>query len=214
MLKVATSPPCTSGPQTRGNSCGLVVTAVGDNYLFSALGGAGRRLSASCLTIYVWIGSASAVRVDQPRARTSNRYFIYQCNDYDASLDLDAGEMYCAVKRLTNTLVAYPFRRVLWRWLARQKLFPIQGAVLARGQSAVLLCGERGSGRSTAALECIEAGWDLVADTQRGVGRLGTHSLFTACSAASSSIPSTPKISQTGANIVDPATDPAWRAAR
>ena len=135
------------------------------------------------LTIDIWdVGNASAEPSERPRARTSNRYFFYQCDDYDASLDLETGEMYCVVKRLTNKLVAYPFRRVLWRWLARQELFPVQSAVIARGKNAVLLCGERGSGRSTAVLECLEAGWDFIADSQCGVSRLGDkftlYSLF------------------------------------
>ena len=148
------------------------------------------------LTIYVWdIGSASAVRGSASR-RTSNRYFIYQCNDYDASLDLETGEMYCVVKRLTNTLVAYPFRRVLWRWLARQELFPYQGAV-SRGAKARSCCV------ASAAQGDPQPHWSA----SKPVGiwlrtpnavlvDLGTNSPFTACSAASSSSPSTPQISQ------------------
>jgi hypothetical protein len=112
-----------------------------------------------------------------PFARASNRYFYYRCDDYKGSLDLKSGQMLICVQRRTNTFFAHPFRRMLWRWYAGQEVFPLQGALVAHKGSAIFVCGERGSGRSSAVVECVQAGWDFLADSQAGVSRSGD--LFT-----------------------------------
>lgn len=124
------------------------------------------------LTIDVWTaGPESDPPATRAHGRESPRYFIFHCPEYDGSLDMQMGHMAIRAYRTSNAFLAHPFRRMLWRWFGAQEIFPLQGALLARGDKAVLLVGERGSGRSSAVLECLDHDWKFLADCQSGLSR-------------------------------------------
>lgn len=74
--------------------------------------------------------------------------------------------------------IAYDRRRDGWQWtvtrplltltlmelLKRHSLFPVHAAAACRGGAAVLFAAESGSGKSTAALTLLLAGWQLLGD--------------------------------------------------
>jgi hypothetical protein len=55
------------------------------------------------------------------------------------------------------------FSGLAW-WLERRNVVLVHGAMIARGPDAVLILGDTGSGKSTAALAALTAGWELCSD--------------------------------------------------
>jgi hypothetical protein len=128
------------------------------------------------LTIDLW-EATETVEPPPPRpfGRENTRYFSYHCDDYDGSMDLEMGQLLVRIRRRSNAFLAHPFRRMMWRWFRGQEIFPLQGAMVAHNDRGLLLLGERGSGRSSAVMECIEADWQFLADSQAGLSRSGNH---------------------------------------
>lgn len=59
---------------------------------------------------------------------------------------------------------ASPLRTMLFWWLVSEGLVPVHGAVVSDGESAVLLVGPAGSGKSRVVAAAVDAGMDIVAD--------------------------------------------------
>lgn len=57
-----------------------------------------------------------------------------------------------------------PLRPLLTHWLARRGQFLVHAAAVGNSHGGVLILGRGGSGKSTTALVCLEAGLDYVAD--------------------------------------------------
>jgi hypothetical protein len=55
------------------------------------------------------------------------------------------------------------FSGLAW-WLERRNVVLVHGAMIARGPDAILVLGDTGSGKSTAALAAFAAGWELCSD--------------------------------------------------
>lgn len=57
-----------------------------------------------------------------------------------------------------------PFRTIFSWWFARQESVVVHGASVGTIEDGVLLCGKGGSGKSTTALSCVEAGFLYAGD--------------------------------------------------
>lgn len=55
------------------------------------------------------------------------------------------------------------FSGLAW-WLERRNIVLVHGAMIARGPDAALVLGDTGSGKSTAAVAALSAGWELCSD--------------------------------------------------
>jgi hypothetical protein len=92
-------------------------------------------------------------------------------------VDYVGGGARCAPAR-GDGAIAYDRRREGWQWAAtrplltltlmellkRRSLFPVHAAAASREGAAVLFAAESGSGKSTAALALLLAGWRLLGD--------------------------------------------------
>jgi len=59
---------------------------------------------------------------------------------------------------------AAPLRTILGWWMEQENRILIHGGAIAAERGAVLLAGPGGSGKSTTALLCLQAGWKYLAD--------------------------------------------------
>ena len=62
-----------------------------------------------------------------------------------------------------------PLQPLLFAWYADRDVLPVHAALVARGGRGVLLGGAGGSGKTTAALACLDAGWAFLGDDYVGL---------------------------------------------
>ena len=104
----------------------------------------------------------------------SERYrFGYQYGEFSVSLfDAGSGNALFWVEdagRLPFWTTAAPLRGMLSWWLAHNGMQLVHGAVVGTDAGAVLLPGRGGSGKSSTALACLDAGLAYVGDDYVGV---------------------------------------------
>jgi hypothetical protein len=78
---------------------------------------------------------------------------------------------------------ARPLRILLALWASDRGVHAVHGAFVARDNRGVLLAGDSGSGKSTAAVSCLDAGFTYLGDDWIGIGRAHdgapvAHSLY------------------------------------
>jgi hypothetical protein len=133
------------------------------------------------LTVRIWDTSSTGVDLPEskllprpgdppvlPTYRSSSFCFSYQRVESALSfLDIaSASALYCAsgVGRLAPWEKASPLRLVLNWWLQTEALQLVHSAAVGRPGGGVLLTGRSGSGKSTTALLCLQAGLRYAGD--------------------------------------------------
>jgi hypothetical protein len=135
------------------------------------------------LTVCVWDGASTGTQLPPPPWTTGNPYTprgdIYGLNDdrFRAAYHIGAGVLnlldverrtaiYCThdARRLPSYEIGAPLRTILHWWMRRFDWQYIHGAVVGRGGAGVLLAGKGGTGKSTTALACLDAGMLYVGD--------------------------------------------------
>lgn len=82
---------------------------------------------------------------------------------------------------------AAPLRPILHWWLSRYGIHLVHGAVVGGPEGGLLLAGKGGSGKSTTALACLEAGWQYLGDDYVAVRTAGEPLAFSLYSSAKAS---------------------------
>ena len=90
----------------------------------------------------------------------------------------------CADRPLPYYEAGSPLRTMLHWWFRQQGMQFVHAAAVGMADRAVLLAGKGGSGKSTAALACLQAGLDYLGDDYCLVDRQSSptvHSLYNTC---------------------------------
>lgn len=133
------------------------------------------------LTIYVWDSVSTGVpfQIDSwsaLRPGLSGHLSAYSDDRFTAAIQPDAG-LLTLLDRTTNTGLYWaqhidlpvfeqsaPFKLILHWWLRDRGYVMIHAAAVGTADGAALLIGQTGSGKSTAALTCLAAGMQYLAD--------------------------------------------------
>jgi hypothetical protein len=129
------------------------------------------------LTIYAWDGAMIPPPWSEndygPRGEVRGFNTERFCTVFDhgtgslSMLDRDRGLAFFWTRAAAD-MPAYetgaPLRTILTWWLEQENRILIHGGAVAREHGAALLVGPGGSGKSTTALLCLQAGWRYLAD--------------------------------------------------
>lgn len=149
------------------------------------------------LTVFLWDNVHSAISMEPPWSNphyhslaTNARHtsdedgFIGIYMHYDDTMTLYDPATRRAyfwihdASRVPVWVSAAPLRTLLQWALGGKDIHLIHGAVVAINNNAVLLTAKGGSGKSTTALACVEAGMQYLADDYVAVSRANTPSAF------------------------------------
>ncbi len=140
---------------------------------FQHLQGREEALLSPDLIIHVWDGAATGVHVQSTVspgvhvASSGHLATVYASPPRIDTWRRGDRDAFCYVSdhvRFPKWAHAAPFRNILSWWLNEHELTCLHSAAVGIGDGAVLLAGEGGAGKSTAALACLESGFDYIAD--------------------------------------------------
>lgn len=72
---------------------------------------------------------------------------------------------------LSRSEIAKPLQAILFAWCHSRGIQPVHAGLVARGGDGVMIGGAGGSGKSTTALLCVQAGFSYLADDYVGLPR-------------------------------------------
>jgi len=112
---------------------------------------------------------AEGPRAVQPRFRMQNSLLSIVSDSHNfAAIDVNAQMAAIYVTSATaadHTLLRWSFlESIAYTLLAQRYLAPLHAASVARGETAILLCGESGAGKSTLSFAAACAGWTYLSD--------------------------------------------------
>jgi hypothetical protein len=140
------------------------------------------------LTIELWDRAETGIECPETGWRTpsEDRHVAYRFHGTRIHFDRKSGHMVGSVAS-AETLSLYesgrPLHPPLAQWLNDQRVPLIHAGLVSKGGKGVLLAGAGGSGKSTTALTCLEAGYRYLSDDLLGLqassnGSFIGHSLY------------------------------------
>lgn len=162
------------------------------------------------VTIDVWDSASSGVKMRPPPVEkyclsergdiwtfTSQRYrSAFHYSDFSLNLmDIETGQAVFWIESaatLPLSTLAAPFRTLFHWWTARHGLQLIHAAALSSDGRGVLITGQGGTGKSSTALACLQAGMGYVGDDYVLLSRqpeLRVHSLYRTAKLAAADLP-------------------------
>jgi hypothetical protein len=136
------------------------------------------------LTIDIWdksktgisgpIDSISEKQVELRTVTSSADSRIVASRDSETSLFLDRKEKriiasFASARRMNNYDLSKPFNKILALWYRDMNIEIIHASMISKEGKGILFLGKGGSGKTTAALSCLNAGFNYLGDDHVGL---------------------------------------------